>query len=165
MRSIARDACLVFADVLVPDFGVGADVISHERDAFAGREVVDLDAVVAQPVDASLEGLAFTDDDGAEAKLADESCAVPAGGEGGDHNQVSIRALAAGVAEGIGLRVSGWVVVLDTSIVATSDQGAEDGAVGTKDGGPYGDASFGEAKSGFRDGDGEHGVRIHTYRV
>ncbi len=88
---------------------------------------MDLDAVVAEPVDASLEGLAFADDDGAEAKLADESCAVPAGGEGGDHDQVSIRALTAGVAEGVGLRVSGWVVVLDAAVVSREPRRAPSG--------------------------------------
>jgi len=154
-------ARLVFTYVLVPDFGVFADVIGHELDAFRRGEIVNLDAVVAEPVDASLKSLAFADDDGPEAKLTDQSRAVPAGGEGGDHDEVAIGALAAGVAEGVGFTVGRGVAVLDAAIVAR----AEESAIASEDGGPNGDASFGETEAGFRDGDGKHGVGIHKNRV
>ena len=152
---------LFLADVFIPDFGMGLDEAGEEIDALARGEVVDLEAVVAEPVDASLKSLAFADDDGPEAKLTDESRAVPAGGEGGDHDEVAIGALAAGVAEGVGFTVGGGVVVLDAAIVAR----AEESAIASEDGGPDGDASFGETEAGFRDGDGKHGVGIHKNRV
>ena len=96
---------------------------------------------------------AFADDDGLEAELADEAGAIPAGGEGGDHDEVAVGALAAGVAEGVGFAVDGGVGLLDAAVVAAADEGA----VGAEDGGADGEAAFGEAGAGFFEGDAEHG--------
>ena len=93
--------------------------------------------------------LAFADDDGLEAELADEAGAVPAGGERGDHDEVAVGALAAGAAEGVGFAVDGGVGLLDAAVVAAADEGA----VGAEDGGADGDAAFGEAGAGFFEGD------------
>jgi len=100
--------------------------------------------------------LALAHDQGAEAELADEAAAVPAGGEGGDHDEVAVGALAAGVAEGVGFAVDGGVVLLDAAVVATADEGAGWGAVGAEDGGSDGETAFGEAEAGFFEGYGQH---------
>jgi len=147
---------LFLADVFIPDFGMGLDEAGEEIDALARGEVVDLEAVVAEPVDASLEGLAFADDDCLKTKLADKPGAIPAGSERGDHDEVAVGALAAGVAEGVGLTVGRGVVMLHAAIVSR----AEEGSIAAEDGGSDGDASFGETGTGFVDGDGEHGVWI-----
>ena len=83
-----------------------------------------MDAEVAEPVLAAGEVDAFADDDGLEAELADEAGAVPAGGEGGDHDEVAVGALAAGVAEGVGFAVEAGVGLLDAAVVAAADEGA-----------------------------------------
>jgi hypothetical protein len=158
---VMHDLELFFADVFVPDLGLGVDVAGQELHAFPRGEVVDLDTVFAEPVDASLEGLAFSDDDGAEPELADKAGAVPARSERGDHDEVAVRALAAGVAEGVGLSMGGRVVVLDAAVVSRT----EEGAVVAENSGSDGDASFGESLAGLGDGDGKHGVEVHKNRV
>ncbi len=135
----------VDADVFVPEGGVGGDEVAHHGDAVGVGEVDDLGAVVAEPVLAAGEVDAFADDESAEVELADETGAVPAGGERGDHDEVAVGALAAGVAEGVGFAVDAGVVLLDASVVATGDEGT----VGAEDGGADGEASFGEAEAGF----------------
>lgn len=122
---------------------------------------MDLDAVLAEPVNASLEGLALANDDGSESELTNEAGAVPARSERGDHDEATIRALAAGVAEGVGLSMGGGVVVLDAAVVSRT----EEHAVVAEDSSSDGDATFGEAEAGFSDGDGEHGVGIHNNKV
>jgi len=144
---------LVDAYVFVPEGGVGGDVVAHHGNAVGVGEVDDVYAEVAEPVFAAGEVLALADDDGLEAELADEAGAVPAGGEGGDHDEVAVGALAAGVAEGVGFAVDGGVGLLDAAVVAA----AYEGAVGTEDGGADGETAFGEAGAGFLEGDAKHG--------
>ena len=145
-----------FADVFVPDGGIFLDVGGEEGDAFLGVEVEDFDVEGAEPVDAALEGAGFADDDASESELADEATAIPAGRERSDHGQFFVAALAAGVAEGVGFSVQGWVVILYAAIVA----GAEERSVLVEDRGTDGDAAFGESFAGFGDGYGEHGVVV-----
>src|SRR5690349_18764952 len=80
----------VFADVFVPNFGMGGDVLGEEVDAVGGIEVDDGDAVVAEPVEAAGEVDRFADDDGTDAELADEAAAIPARGERGRHDGVAV---------------------------------------------------------------------------
>ena len=153
---------LLFADVFIPDLGMSLDIVGKQIDAFLRGEVVDLESVFAKPVDASLEGLAFSDNDTAESELADESGAIPAGCECGDHDEVAVGALASGVAEGIGFSMRGRIVLLNAAVVARSEQGA----VGAEDGCADRNPAFGESFSGLVDGHGEHVVRgKHAYRV
>lgn len=114
---------------------------------------MDLEAIVAQPVNASFECLAFADDDGLEAELADQAGAVPAGPERGDHNELAVGSLASSVAESVGLSVGGGVVVLNAAVVSRP----QERAIGAEDRGSDGDASFGETLACFGDGDSEHG--------
>ena len=65
---------------------------------------------------------AFAGHQGSETKLADQAAAVPARRERGDHDELAIAALAAGVAEGVGFCVGGGVVVLDAAIMAGADE-------------------------------------------
>src|SRR6202050_5738471 len=64
--------------------------------------------------------------------------------------------LAAGGTEGIGLAVHGWVAVLHQAIAAGADQRA----VGAKNGAADGNAPFFKARASLFKGDGEHSVRI-----
>jgi hypothetical protein len=137
----------------VPEGGVGGDVVAHHGDAGGVGEIDDVYAEVAEPVLAAGEVLGFADDDGAEAELADEAGAVPAGGERGDYDEVAVGALAAGVAEGVGFAVDAGVGLLDAAVMAA----AYKGAVGAEDGGADGEAAFGEAGAGFLEGYAEHG--------
>ena len=70
---------LLFADVLVPDFGVLGDEAFKQLAALACVEIDDLDAIFAQPVEAAGKGAAFADHERADAELAHQSAAIPAG--------------------------------------------------------------------------------------
>ena len=140
----------------MPDGGTFLDVVGEESDALLGIEVDDFDVEGAKPVDAALESAAFADDDARESELADEAAAVPAGRESGNHGQFAVAALAAGVAEGVGFSVHGWIAILYAAIVA----GADESSLFIENGGADGDAAFGESFAGFGDGDGEHGVVV-----
>lgn len=146
-------ACWGGAYVFVPDFGVLADVVGEEVGAGRRVEVDDFDSGGAEPVEASGEVARFADDEGAEAELADEAAAVPAGGERGDHDEVAVGALPSGAAEGVGFAVDGGVGLLDATVVAAADEVAG----GVEDGGSDGDSAFGEAEVGFGERDFEHG--------
>src|SRR5487761_2238544 len=113
-----RDSGLLFSDVLIPNFRMTGNEGLEQFAALVAVEVDDVDTVFAQPIDATGEGAAFTDDQGADVKLAHEAAAVPAGGEGGDHHQVAIAALAAGAAKGVGLAVDAGIALLHAAIAA-----------------------------------------------
>jgi hypothetical protein len=134
-----------FAYVLVPDFRVLSDVGGEEFGAFGGVEVDDLDTGGAEPVQATGEVTGFADDDGAEAELADEATAVPAGGESADHDEVAVGSLASSTAEGVGFAVDRGVVLLDTAVVA----GGDELALRAEDGCSDGDAALREAEASF----------------
>jgi len=82
-------------------FGVLLNVGGEEFGTFRGVEVDDLDTSRVQPVQATGEVTGFTDDDGAEAKLADEATAIPTGCKSADDDKVAIGALSSGAAEGV----------------------------------------------------------------
>src|SRR5215472_9491259 len=121
-RKLEPTSGLVFADVFFPEFGMAADEASQEIDAFAGVEVNDGDAILAEPLDATLEVDGFADQHGADAKLADEAAAIPAGRKRGDHDFVAIPALASGAAKGVGFAVDGRIAFLNASVVALAEK-------------------------------------------
>ena len=151
-----RDWRLIFADVFVPDVGFFGDEFLEEVDAVLGMEIDHADAVFDEPVEAAAEADGFTDDDSSDLELADEAAAIPAGGEGGDHDFVAVGALAAGFAEGVGFTVDAGVGLLDAAVAASGEQGA--GAV--EESCSDGDAAFAQAEAGFVDGDAEHGAAL-----
>ena len=128
-------------DVLIPDVRVVADVVSEEPCALGGMEFDDFNVKFAQPVDAATEVLGFTNDDGSKPELADESTAIPAGRKRGDHDEVAVGSLAPSMAEGIGLAVDGWIVLLNTAIVSDADELA----AGVENGGADRDSALREA--------------------
>src|SRR5580698_701125 len=154
LHVVARVGHLLLANVFIPYGGVRANVIREERRAFAGIQVNHVDADRAQPVHTALKIAALADDHGAEAKLAHQPAAIPAGRQGGNHNKVAITSLAARVAEGVGFAVHGGIALLYATVVSGAD---EFPGGGVKDGGADGDATFGEAGAGFLQCDGEHG--------
>src|ERR1043165_3447461 len=105
------------------------DEFAEELDAFGRIEIDYGDAVLTEPIDATREVARFADDDGTDAELADQSAAIPAGCERGDHNLVAPRAMTASFSEGVGFAVDGGVVLLDSAIMAAAEQltiGVED---------------------------------------
>ena len=60
----------------------------------------------------------------ADPELLHQAAAVPARRQGGDHDRVAVGALAAGLAEGVGLAVHGGVVFLHPAVVAAAEQAA-----------------------------------------
>ena len=155
-REIAKVTKLVLADVFVPEGGIFLDVIGEESRTLLRVEIDDFDVEGAEPVDAAPEIARFTDNDAGKSELANEAAAIPAGSERGDHGEFAIRALPAGVAEGVGFSVEGGIAILDAAIVA----GAEERAVFIENGRADRDAAFGEAFAGFGEGDREHGAVI-----
>jgi hypothetical protein len=137
----------------VPDCGIGLNVLCQKRGALLRIEIDDVDAEGTKPVDAALEIAAFANDDGAEAKLAKQAAAIPARGEGGDHNEFAVTFLASGVTEGVCFAMEGWVAVLHAAIVTRADQLA----IGIENGGADGDAALVQALPGFAERAGKHG--------
>src|SRR5229473_6405846 len=80
------DTHLLLSDVLVPDFGMLGDEGLEQLAALGVVEVDDVDAVLAQPVEAAGKGAALAHDHRADAELAHQPAAIPARGERGDHN-------------------------------------------------------------------------------
>src|SRR5438067_1279766 len=112
------------ADVFVPEVWMFGDERAEHVDAFLRSEVDNLDSALAKPIDPALEVDRLADHDLADSELADESAAVPAGGEGCDHDLVAVVALPAGVPEGVCFAVDGRIVVLDAAVVSASEKGA-----------------------------------------
>ena len=132
------------------------DIGGEERNAVLRVEVDDLDVEGAEPVDAALESAGFADDDAGKTELANETAAIPAGRERGDHSEFAIGALATGIAEGVSFSVERRIAELHPAIVAR----AEERAVLIEDGGPDRNAAFGEAFASFGERNGEHTVVI-----
>jgi hypothetical protein len=114
--------CSLFADILVPDGGVGGDVCFEKLAAFAVVQVDDFDTDFAEPIEAAGEGAAFADNESANAKLAHQAAAVPTGRKRCNHDQVTITALSAGTTKGVGFGVHAGVTLLYTAVVSLADQ-------------------------------------------
>jgi hypothetical protein len=150
---IEKSLQLFFADIFVPDFWMGADIVSEEIDAFGGVEIDDFDSERAQPIDAALKIAAFAYDNFLKTELADKAAAIPAGSERGDHNEAAVAALAAGIAEGIGFTVKRRIAELHAAVVTR----AEENSFCAENCGADGDAAFRKAFASLRDGDCEEG--------
>jgi len=68
----------VRTDVFVPNLGVVRNIFRKHLNTFFGMEVDDFGAVLAQPIDAAAKIYGLADDNGANAKLADQAAAIPA---------------------------------------------------------------------------------------
>src|SRR5690606_26844581 len=92
----------------------------------------------------------------ADAELLHQAAAVPTRRQRRDHHGVAIRALATGLAEGVGLTVDAGIVLLHTAVVAT----AEERAVATEQRSSDGDAAFFQPLTRFFQGHGEHVTEV-----
>src|SRR5206468_5538635 len=98
------------------------------------------DAVLPQPVDAAVEVDGFADDHGADVELPDQPATVPARRQRRDHDLVTVAALPAGVAEGVGFAVDGGILLLHAAVVPA----AEDTTLPLGQATPDGNAAFGQ---------------------
>ncbi len=110
------------ADILVPDLPMGSNVARQHLDAFARIHIDHRDPILAEPFDAALKGLRFTDDDGADTELPYQAAAVPARREGGNHYAVAVTSLTARPAKCVGLAVDRGVVFLNTPVMTAAQQ-------------------------------------------
>lgn len=143
----------------MPESGIRRNKLREHLNANLAREINDRDLARAEPVEAAREVHRFADDDRANAELANEAAAIPARREGGDHDFVAIGALAARFPKRIGFGVDGRIIFLDAAIAAA----AEKFSFAVEKRGADGDAAFGEAETGFLDGDGEQGWRVKSH--
>ena len=111
-------------------------------------QIDDVDTMLAQPVDAALEGDRFAHHHSADIELPHQPAAVPAWRQRGDHDGVLVAALATSLAECIGLAVHGRVVFLHAAVMAAAKQTS----VAVVQRGPDRDAAFGQTLAGFGDG-------------
>src|SRR5579862_6443058 len=118
MTKMAMALALSHPDVFVPNLGVGADIPGEQGDAFLRIEVDHFHAQRTQPIESALEIAAFAHDDRAKAKLPHQAATVPARRERGNHNELPIAALAAGIAEGVCLAVRGRIALLHPPVVS-----------------------------------------------
>ncbi len=144
--------CLFFADIFVPDRGILHDIALEQLAALVIVKVNDLDAVFAQPVHAATKGAALAHHYRADAKLAHQAAALPARGQRGAPHKVTVAALAAGAAKGIGFRVDAGIAVLHAAIVAAAQQLA----LARKQRRTDGNAPLVEALASFFDGNCKH---------
>jgi len=147
---------LLLADIFVPDFGMLADEPAQQVDALLRGQVVYLEAVLAQPVDAALERPALANHHRPEPELPDQARAVPARRQSRDHNKVAVRPLPPGIAEGVRLSMGRGIVVLDPPVMARTHQRS----VPPKDRRPNRNPAFGQSLAGFIDGNGKHCLQI-----
>src|SRR5439155_15151027 len=110
----------VHTDIFVPNLGVVSDVLREHLDAFARTGVEDLRAVFAEPVNSAREIHGFADDYRADAELAYQAAAIPAGSQRGYHDFVAVAALPACFAKSICFAVGGRIAFLDSAVVAAS---------------------------------------------
>src|ERR1700704_2691931 len=152
IRCILYNWPSLFSDVFVPNLGVSADILAQQRGALRRIEIKDSYAKRAQPLHAALKIAALADDQRTEAKLPDQSTAIPARRQRGDHGQASIAALASRIAEGIGLAMHRRVIVLHSTVMTRADEFAR----AIKDRSSDRDASFGQPFAGFRQRHRQH---------
>src|SRR5579863_8950401 len=81
---------LLFPNILIPDFGMRGDEAFHQSAALGAVEIDHFRSVLAQPVETSRKGSALAHHQRANAELAHQSAAIPAGSKRGDHYQVAI---------------------------------------------------------------------------
>src|SRR4051794_17688083 len=147
-----RTTLRLLADVLVPDLGMRGDEAGQQLDALGRRQIHDLDAALAKPVDAAGERDRLAHHHLGDAELADEAAAVPARGKRRHHHRVAIGAPAARAPERVGLSVKRWILLLDAPVVSAAQQRA----VGGEERRPDRDAALGKARPGFLQRDLEH---------
>ena len=112
----------LLSDIFAPHFRVLGHVLGKHLNAFVGVGVEDVRTVLDQPIEAAAEINGLADNYGADAELADQAAAIPAGSEGGHHDFVAVSALAARFAKRICFTMRGGIALLDPSIVAPAQQ-------------------------------------------
>src|SRR5271166_3177445 len=122
MRAAICPLTLLFSDIFIPDFGMAGDEGSEQLAAIPAVEVDDFDAVFAQPVKAAGKRAALTYYQGADAELANQAAAIPAGSQRGYHDQVAIAALPAGASKSVRFAVNAGIALLHTTIAPATDQ-------------------------------------------
>ena len=136
----------LFPDILVPHCGILADVFAQQRGALGRIKIKNSHSQRTEPLQPALKIAALSHYHRTEAKLPNQSTAVPARRQRGNYGQAAIAALAPRIAERISLAMQGWIRVLHAAVVTRADEFAR----GIKDRGSDGDASFGQPFAGFR---------------
>src|SRR5260370_12590029 len=116
-------------------------------------QVDDFGAVLAQPIDRTSKIHGFSHNYHANAELADEAAAIPAGRQGGDHDFVAITALAARLSKGIRFSMHRRITFLHSAVVAAPQQFS----FAFEQRGPDRNSSFGEPEARFFHGHFQHG--------
>jgi hypothetical protein len=150
--SAIRTVILLFSDVLIPHCGIPANIIAQQQGTLRRVKIKDAHAERAQPFQASLKIAALSDHQRTEAKLPDQSTAIPARRKRRNHGQVSITALASRIAEGIGLAMHGRIIILHATVTTRADALARR----IKDRSSDRNASFGQPLASLRQRDRQH---------
>ena len=132
--------------------GLAATKSPSSVDAFGVVEQHDPAPVLGHPGVAALEVARLADHDRADAELAQQPAAVPAGRERRDHDAIGVVAASAGGSERGRLCMHRGVAVLDAAVVPTPEQRP----VFVEERGADRDAALGEAVASLGDGDLEH---------
>ena len=138
------------ADILRSDGG-WIPMYSEEVDT-RSAQIDDLDSQGAEPVDSALKRVRLSPDHASKAELSNQTAAIPARRQCGDHGQFAIAALAAGVAKSIGFAVQRRIAVLYAPIVA----GPHETSLLVKNRRADGNSAFGEPLAGFAEGNRKH---------
>jgi biotin carboxylase len=143
----------LYADVFMPDFGMGGNVVREHLDAIFGVQVDDVSAILLQPIDAAVKIYGLADNYCPDAELADQATAIPAGRERGNHDFVAVSALAARLSKGVRLSMYGRIAFLHSAVVAAPEQFSITFEQRSADG----NSSFSKAEARFFQSHFQHG--------
>lgn len=135
----------LFPDVFFPDFGMLAYIFREQIDTFAGVEVNDFDAILEQPIDSALKVHGLANDDRPDAKLPDQTAAIPARSQRRYHDFVAVGSLAPRAAKRVGFPVRGGIAFLHPAIVTF----AQKRPFACKKSGADGNSSFYQSGASF----------------
>ncbi len=131
--------------------------LPEQADAIGGLQIHDARAPLPQPVERPGEVDRLAGDDRPDAELASQTAAVPARREGRDQDCVAVVSSAPRVAERVGLGVERRILVLNPTVVSSS----QERPLRVEQGGSDRNAAFGETEAGFFQSDGKERRVIH----
>lgn len=97
------------------------DELSEDSNALARVHLDNFHTSLPKPVHTALEGLRLPDDDRPDVKLDDKAAAIPARGQGSDHDLVAVAALTPRLSKRVGFTMDRRVVLLNAAIVAAPE--------------------------------------------
>src|SRR5262249_33451435 len=121
VRAAFRAASL-FADILIPNRGIRANIFAQHRNTLLRIQIEDLHTQRAKPFHTALKIPALAHNDGAESELPHQPAAIPARRQRRHHDQLLVALLPPGVPKRVGLPMHRRIALLHAAVVSRADQ-------------------------------------------